>query len=161
LEADMQKITPFLWFDGKAEEAAKFYLSVFEDSNITNIARYGDAGPGVKGAVMTVGFEIEGQPFIALNGGSTFSFSPATSFVVACQTQEEVDHYWDRLLEGGAALQCGWLTDKYGVTWQIVPTLLLESLQDKDVARSQRVMVAMMSMTKFDIAKLRAAYDGV
>jgi predicted 3-demethylubiquinone-9 3-methyltransferase (glyoxalase superfamily) len=157
----MQKITPFLWFDGKAEEAAKFYLSVFEDSKITNIARYGDAGPGVKGAVMTVGFEIEGQPFIALNGGSTFSFSPATSFVVACQTQEEVDHYWDRLLEGGAALQCGWLTDKYGVTWQIVPTLLLESLQDKDVARSQRVMVAMMSMTKFDIAKLRAAYDGV
>jgi predicted 3-demethylubiquinone-9 3-methyltransferase (glyoxalase superfamily) len=157
----MQKITPFLWFDGKAEEAAKFYLSVFEDSKITNIARYGDAGPGVKGAVMTVGFEIEGQPFIALNGGSNFSFSPATSFVVACQTQEEVDHYWDRLLEGGAALQCGWLTDKYGVTWQIVPTLLLESLQDKDVARSQRVMVAMMSMTKFDIAKLRTAYDGV
>jgi predicted 3-demethylubiquinone-9 3-methyltransferase (glyoxalase superfamily) len=156
----MQKITPFLWFDGRAEEAAEFYVSIFRDAKVTALTRYGEAGPGPKGSVMTAVFEIEGQRFIALNGGPHFSFTPAISFVVSCATQEEIDWYWDKLLEGGAAQQCGWLTDKFGVTWQIVPDVISEMMQDKDPERSRRVMAAVMGMIKLDIARLKAAYDG-
>jgi predicted 3-demethylubiquinone-9 3-methyltransferase (glyoxalase superfamily) len=156
----MQKITPFLWFDGRAEEAAEFYVSIFRDAKVTALTRYGEAGPGPKGSVMTAVFEIEGQRFIALNGGPHFSFTPAISFVVSCATQEEIDWYSDKLLEGGAAQQCGWLTDKFGVTWQIVPDVISEMMQDKDPERSRRVMAAVMGMIKLDIARLKAAYDG-
>jgi predicted 3-demethylubiquinone-9 3-methyltransferase (glyoxalase superfamily) len=156
----MQKITPFLWFDGRAEEAAEFYVSIFRDAKVTALTRYGEAGPGPKGSVMTAVFEIEGQRFIALNGGPHFSFTPAISFVVSCATQEEIDWYWDKLLEGGAAQQCGWLTDKFGVTSQIVPDVISEMMQDKDPERSRRVMAAVMGMIKLDIARLKAAYDG-
>ncbi len=151
------KITPFLWFDSQAEEAAKFYTSIFKNSKIETIARYGDEGPGPKGTVMTVGFEIEGQAFAALNGGPNFKFSEAISFVVNCETQEEIDYYWDQLLAGGAAQQCGWLKDKYGVSWQIVPTMLPALLTDKDPAKSKRVMQAMMQMIKLDVGKLKQA----
>lgn len=156
----MQKITPFLWYDTQAEAAANFYCSIFKNSKITSIARYGDSGPGPKGSVMTVAFELDGQPFTALNGGPHFKFTEAVSFVVNCETQAEVDRYWDKLLEGGQPSQCGWLKDKYGLSWQIVPNELMEMLQDKDPQKSQRVMAAMMKMIKLDIPTLQKAYDG-
>ena len=154
----VQKITPFLWFNDKAEEAVKFYTSVFKNSKVTTIARYGDAGPGPKGSVMTVGFQLEGQEFIALNGGPVFSFTPAVSFVVNCRTQAEVDRFWEKLSEGGEKGQCGWLKDRYGVSWQIVPTVLGKMVSDSDPARSNRVMQAILKMTKIDIAALKEAY---
>lgn len=155
----MQKITPFLWFDDKAEDAMNFYVSIFENSKIGRIVRYGEAGPGPKGTVMTASFVLEGQGFVALNGGPHYTFSPAISFVVNCETQEEVDHFWDKLSEGGQPLQCGWVTDRYGVSWQIVPTALVELLSDADTAKSQRVMKAMLQMNKIDIETLRRASE--
>jgi predicted 3-demethylubiquinone-9 3-methyltransferase (glyoxalase superfamily) len=156
----MQKITPFLWFNGQAEEAMKFYVSIFGNSRAVSVSRYGDAGPGPKGSVMVAKFRLDGQDFIALNGGPAFTFSPAVSFVVNCSTQEEVDEYWEKLSAGGATNQCGWLTDKFGLSWQIVPTVLGELMADQDPERSNRVMKAMLQMTKIDIAALRRAYDG-
>jgi predicted 3-demethylubiquinone-9 3-methyltransferase (glyoxalase superfamily) len=155
----MKKITPFLWFDGKAEEAMNFYTSLFKNSKVSNIRRYGDAGPGTKGSIMTAQFELDGQEFIALNGGPHFSFTPAISFFVNCESQEEVDEYWEKLSAGGKTSQCGWLTDKYGLTWQIVPSALGKMLQDKDPQRAARVMKAMLQMAKLDVAKLQQAYD--
>ena len=154
----MQKITPFLWFDGNAEEAMRFYVSIFRNSKVGSITRYGDAGPGPKGTVMVVTFQLDGQEFIALNGGPQFTFSPAISLVVNCDTQEEVDAFWEKLSEGGEKLQCGWLKDQYGLSWQIVPTVLGEMMQDKDEEKSQRVMKAMLQMNKIDIARLKQAY---
>ena len=156
----MQKITPFLWFDGRAEEAMTFYTSVFKNSKVVSISRCGDAGPAPKGTVMTTTFELDGQRFIALNGGPLFTFSPAISFFVSCETQAEVDELWDRLVEGGAPQRCGWLRDKFGVSWQIVPTALGTMLQDKDPEKSRRVMQAMLQMIKLDINGLQQAYDG-
>jgi predicted 3-demethylubiquinone-9 3-methyltransferase (glyoxalase superfamily) len=156
----MKKILPFLWFDHQAEDAVKFYASIFKKSKIGAIARYGDAGPGPKGSVMTVEFEIEGQEFIALNGGPHFKFNEAVSFVVNCRTQTEVDYYWKRLAAGGRKQQCGWLKDKYGLSWQIVPTVLAELMSTKDAAKSQRVMRAMLQMVKLDIKKLKQAAKG-
>jgi predicted 3-demethylubiquinone-9 3-methyltransferase (glyoxalase superfamily) len=157
----MQKITPFLWFDNQAEEAVNFYISIFRNSKIVNVARYGDDGARVsgrsQGSVMTVAFELDGQPFVALNGGPVFTFSPAISFVVDCQTQQEVDDLWDKLSAGGEQQQCGWLRDQYGVTWQIVPAVLARLLSDPDPAKSQRVMQAMLQMKKIDIATLKQA----
>ena len=159
----MQKITPFLWFDNQAEEAVNYYLSIFKNSKILNVARYGDDAAKVsgrpKGSVMTVSFQLDGQQFVALNGGPVFSFSPAISFVVNCQTQQEVDELWDKLSAGGEQQQCGWLKDKYGVTWQIVPTALGELLGDPDAAKAQRVMQAMLQMTKLDIKGLQQAAE--
>ncbi len=154
----MQKITPFLWFDGKAEEAMNFYTSIFERSKVVNIMRYGEAGPGPKGTVMAATFQLDGQEFTALNGGPQFTFTPAISFFVTCETQDEVDRFWEKLVAGGQPQQCGWLTDKYGVSWQIVPRVLGEMLQDKDPAKSTRVMKAMFGMVKLDIAGLKRAY---
>ena len=156
----MHNITPFLWFDGKAKEAAKFYTSIFPKSKIRNVTRYGDAGPGPKGSVMTVEFQLDGQKFIALNGGPEFKFNESVSFMVHCNTQAEVDRYWKRLTAGGKEVACGWLKDKYGLCWQIVPTVFFELVSSKDAAKSQRVMHAMMNMVKFDIAKLKQAYRG-
>jgi predicted 3-demethylubiquinone-9 3-methyltransferase (glyoxalase superfamily) len=156
----MQKITPFLWFDGKAEEAANFYVSIFKNSKIGNVSRYGEAGPGPKGTVMIVTFSLDGQEFTALNGGPQYKFSPAISFFVNCRTQEEVDELWEKLSDGGDQLQCAWLRDKYGVSWQIVPSALLELMQDKDPVKSQRVFKAMLQMTKIDIEGLKRAYRG-
>ena len=157
----MQKITPFLWFDNQAEEAVNFYVSIFRNSRITDVARYGDDAAKVsgrpQGSVMTVAFELDGQPFVALNGGPVFTFSPAISFVVDCATQEEVDRLWDRLSAGGEPQQCGWLRDKYGVTWQIVPAVLGKLLSDPDAAMAQRVMQAMLQMNKLDIGALKQA----
>jgi predicted 3-demethylubiquinone-9 3-methyltransferase (glyoxalase superfamily) len=153
----MQKISPFLWFDSNAEEAANFYLSIFKDSKILKIARYGEAGPGPAGSVMVVNFQIEGQDFIALNGGPLFKFTEAISFVINCQTQEEVDHYWNKLTAGGQESQCGWLKDKYGLSWQVTPKILGELLADKDQKKAQRVMQAMLQMKKIDIAALQRA----
>jgi predicted 3-demethylubiquinone-9 3-methyltransferase (glyoxalase superfamily) len=155
----MQKITPFLWFDGKAEEAMNFYTSIFSDSEVLNIMRYGDAGPGPKGTVMSATFRLNGQEFIALNGGPQFSFTPAISFFVSCKTQEEVDQLWEKLSAGGTPQQCRWLTDKFGLCWQIVPTVLGEMLQDKDAKKSSRVMAAMLKMVKLDIDRLKQAYE--
>jgi len=155
----IQKITPFLWFDHQAEDAARFYASVFPNSKIEAVARYGEAGPGPAGSVMTVGFELDGQKFTALNGGPHFKFTEAISFVVNCETQQEVDEYWAKLTEGGQEVQCGWLKDKYGLSWQIVPAVMVEMIKDKDAARSQRVVKAMMQMKKLDIARLQEAYD--
>jgi len=154
-----RKITPFLWFDHQAEEAATFYTSVFKNSKIETVTRYGDAGPGLKGSVMTIAFELDGQKFVALNGGPHYQFTPAISFVVNCEEQEEVDYYWEKLTAGGQEIQCGWLVDKYGVSWQIVPKALVEMLRDEDAGRSGRVMKAMFQMKKIDIAGLKAAYD--
>jgi predicted 3-demethylubiquinone-9 3-methyltransferase (glyoxalase superfamily) len=154
----MQKITPFLWFDGKAEEAVRFYTSIFKDSKVGTITRYGDAGPWPKGMAMTATFQIHGQEFIALNGGPQFTFSPAISFVVNCETQEEVDRLWEKLSEGGAKQQCGWLTDKYGVSWQIVPTVMEQMFKDGDAEKTNRVMKAMLGMDKLDIKLLEKAY---
>jgi predicted 3-demethylubiquinone-9 3-methyltransferase (glyoxalase superfamily) len=157
----MQKITPFLWFDNQAEEAANFYVSVFKDGRIKNITRYGDAGPGPKGSVMVVSFEINGQSFAALNGGPTFKFTEAVSFLVHCKTQEEVDYYWDKLTgAGGAPSRCGWLKDKYGLSWQIIPDVLLDMVNDPDAAKSNRAFEAMLKMAKIDIGKLQEAYAG-
>ena len=157
----MQKITPFLWFDNQAEEAVNYYLSIFKSSKILNVARYGDDAAKVsgrpKGSVMTVSFQLDGQQFVALNGGPVFSFSPAISFVVNCQTQQEVDELWEKLSAGGEQQQCGWIKDKYGVTWQIVPTALGELLSSPDAAKAQRVMQAMLQMTKLDINGLQQA----
>jgi len=155
----MQRITPCLWFDGQAEQAMKFYMSVFKDSKVVSEMRYGDAGPGPKGSVLAVTFELEGQEFMALNGGPQYKFTPAISLFVKCKTQQEVDALWDKLLDGGTPQQCGWLTDKYGVSWQIVPTALGEMLQDPDPKKSQRVMEAMLKMVKLDIARLKQAYE--
>jgi len=159
----MQKITPFLWFDNQAEEAAKFYTSIFKNSKITDIARYGEAGAKVsgraKGSVMTVSFELDGQEFTALNGGPVFKFTEAVSFVVNCKTQKEVDELWEKLSAGGEKSQCGWLKDKYGLSWQIVPTVLTEMLQDKDPGKSERVMQAMLKMQKLDIETLKQSYQ--
>jgi predicted 3-demethylubiquinone-9 3-methyltransferase (glyoxalase superfamily) len=154
----MQKITPFLWFDGQAEEAMNFYTSIFKNSKIVSVMHYGEAGPGAKGTVMSATFEIQGQEFIVLNGGPHFKFSPAISFFVNCETQEEVDELWQKLSEGGKTNRCGWLDDKFGVSWQIVPTALGVMLQDKDAEKSQKVMAAMLQMDKLDIETLRRAY---
>jgi predicted 3-demethylubiquinone-9 3-methyltransferase (glyoxalase superfamily) len=153
----MQKITPFLWFNGRAEEAANFYVSIFKNSKMGTVNRYGDHGQGPKGAVMIAAFQIDGQEFIALNGGPQFQFSPAISFVVNCETQEEVDHFWEKLSEGGAQRQCGWLQDKFGISWQIVPTVLVKLMSDPDREKNGRVMKALMQMTKIDIRRLREA----
>jgi len=153
----MQEITPFLWFDGKAEEAANFYVSIFKNSRILSVSRYGDAGPGPKGAVMTAAFELDGQKFVALNGGPQFAFSPAISFMVNCETQQEVDDLWEKLSAGGKEVQCGWLQDKYGLSWQVVPRVLIELLQDKNPEKKQKVMKAMMQMIKIDIKGLQQA----
>ena len=153
----MQKIAPFLWFDGKAEEAANFYTSIFPNSKIVSMMRSSEAGPGPKGSVMSATFELQGQEFIALNGGPMFTFSPAISFFVHCETQEEVDKFWEKLSEGGEKQRCGWLKDKFGVSWQIVPTVLGQLLQDKDGEKSKRVMNAMLQMDKLDIASLKRA----
>jgi predicted 3-demethylubiquinone-9 3-methyltransferase (glyoxalase superfamily) len=154
----IQKITPFLWFDHQAEEAAKFYTSIFKDSKVETVTRCGELGPGPKGSVMTVAFQIEGQKFVALNGGPQFKFTEAISFVVNCETQAEVDELWEKLSESGKKVECGWLKDKYGVSWQIVPIVLIEMLRDKDAEKSQRVMKAMLQMKKLDIARLEEAY---
>lgn len=154
----MQKITPFLWFDDNAEEAANFYVSVFKNSRVVSISRYGEAGPRPAGTVMTVSFVLDGQEFVALNGGPEFTFSPAISFVVNCTNQEEVDELWAKLSAGGKEVQCGWLEDRYGLSWQIVPTALLEMLNDADPAKANRVMQAMLQMVKIDIEGLRRAY---
>lgn len=155
----MQKITPFLWFDDKAEEAMNFYVSIFKNSRVVSITRYGEAGPGAVGSVMTASFVLDGLEFVALNGGPQFTFSPAISFVVNCTTQEEVDELWAKLSAGGKEVQCGWLEDRYGLSWQIVPTALVEMLNDADPAKANRVMQAMLQMVKIDIAGLRRAYD--
>jgi predicted 3-demethylubiquinone-9 3-methyltransferase (glyoxalase superfamily) len=158
--ASVQKITPFLWFDREAEEAANFYVSIFKNSKVGKTSRYGEGGPGPKGTVMTCAFELEGQQFTALNGGPMFKFTEAVSFAVHCQTQEEVDHFWSKLSAGGKTQQCGWLKDKFGLSWQIVPDALIELATGPDAKQSQRVMAAMMQMTKIDIAKLREAAAG-
>jgi len=155
----MQKITPFLWFDNQAEEAMNFYVSVFKNSKVLSVNRYGDAGPGPRDSVMTASFELDGQIFTALNGGPVYKFSPAISFVVHCETQAEVDEYWEKLSEGGKENQCAWLDDKFGVSWQIVPNVLIELLSDPDPAKSGRVMQAMLQMKKIDIEKLKQAYE--
>ena len=155
----MQKITPFLWFDDQAEEAVNYYTSIFKNSKIGSIARYGEGTPKPAGTVMTVTFQLEGQEFVALNGGPEFTFTPAISFFVNCQTQVEVDDLWEKLSAGGEEGQCGWLKDKYGISWQIVPTILGQLLQDKDEAKSQSVLNAMLQMRKIDIAKLKQAYE--
>ena len=148
----MQKIKPFLWFDNQAEEAANFYVSIFKNSKILSVARYGDAGPGPKGSVMTVSFELDGQKFVGLNGGPHFKFTEAISFTVICKTQEEVDDFWKKLTEGGQEVECGWLKDKYGLCWQITPEILPQMLSDPDPQKASRVMQTMMKMKKIDIA---------
>ena len=155
-----QRITPFLWFDSNAEEAANFYVSVFPNSEITEISHYGEAGPAAAGSVMVVSFRLDGQEFAALNGGPEFTFNEAVSFLIDCKSQEEVDYYWDTLTEEGEPSQCGWLKDKYGVSWQVVPTVLTELLRDADRKRAGQVMRGMLQMTKLDVAELQAAYEG-
>ena len=157
----MQKISTCLWFNGQAEQAARFYTSIFKNSRIGEISYYGPNTPGTEGSVLTVAFQIEGQDFMALNGGPDFQFTPAISFVVDCHSQEEVDTYWDRLLEGGGRPdQCGWLVDRFGVSWQIVPSVLNELLRDPDGEKANRVMQAMLQMVKLDIAELQRAFEG-
>jgi len=156
----MQKITPFLWYDGNAEEAANFYISIFKNSKMGKISRYGEAGPGPKGSAMSVTFQIEGQEFFALNGGPQFKFTPAISFFVNCETQKEVDELWEKLSAGGRTDRCGWLQDKYGVSWQIIPTVLGQLLGDKDPQRAKRAMQAMLQMTKIDGNALQQAAEG-
>ena len=159
MATNMQKITPFLWFDDKAEEAMNFYVSTFKNSKRGRISRYGEAGPGPKGTVMVATFQLEGQDFIALNGGPHFKFTEAISLVVNCETQDEVDAFWEKLSEGGSKGQCGWLKDKYGLSWQVVPTALGKLMSDPDPEKSKRVMTAMLKMTKMDIQGLQQAYD--
>jgi predicted 3-demethylubiquinone-9 3-methyltransferase (glyoxalase superfamily) len=156
----MQKITTFLTFDDQAEKAVNFYISIFKNSKIVNTTRYGDLGPGPKGALMTATFQLEGQEFIALNGGPSFEFAQGISLFVSCETQPEVDELWEKLSEGGEKLPCGWLTDKFGVSWQIVPTVLFKMLHDEDPEKSKRVMQAMMRMSKLEIGPLKRAYEG-
>ena len=156
----MAKLITFLTYVDRAEEAANFYVSVFDNSRIREITRYGETGPGAKGSVMTVVFEIDGREYIALNGGPHFTFSDGVSILVQCETQEEVDRYWEKLSEGGQKIQCGWLKDKFGLSWQVVPRLLGQYMSDPDRARAQRVMSAMMEMKKIDIAGLKRAYEG-
>jgi len=159
----IQRITPFLWFDDQAEAAANFYVSIFKNSKIRSITRYDEAAEAAgrpKGSVMTVAFDLDGQDFTALNGGPLFKFTEAISLVVNCQTQEEVDHFWEKLSAGGEEVQCGWLKDRFGVSWQVVPTVLVEMLQDKDPEKSKRVMAAMLKMKKIDIEPLKKAYEG-
>ncbi|HYX76699.1 MAG TPA: VOC family protein [Gaiellaceae bacterium] len=156
----MKQITPFLWFDKEAEEAANFYVSVFPNSKLGSVARYGEAGPGEPGSVMTVEFELNGLRFVALNGSPEFKFTEAISFVINCETQEEVDDYWAKLSDGGEEGPCGWLKDRYGLSWQVVPTVLIELLKDPDPAKGQRVMAAMLQMGKIEIEPLRRAYAG-
>ena len=156
----MQKITPFLWFDGNAEEAARYYISIFKNSKILEVARYGGAGPGPKGSVMIVRFQLEGQEFIALNGGPRFKFTEAISLAVTCDTQEEVDELWAKLSAGGHEGQCGWLKDRFGLSWQIVPSVVTKLVTDPDPEKSKRVMQAILQMKKIDIAHLKQAYAG-
>jgi predicted 3-demethylubiquinone-9 3-methyltransferase (glyoxalase superfamily) len=156
----VQKITPFLWYDTQAEEAANHYVSIFPDSKIESVTRFGDEVPGPKGRVMTINFQLAGQSFMALNGGPMFPFTEAISFFVDCKNQAELDEYWGRLLEGGKESQCGWLKDKFGVSWQIVPSVLGEMMSDPDPQRAQRVTEAMLKMIKLDIEALKKAYDG-
>jgi predicted 3-demethylubiquinone-9 3-methyltransferase (glyoxalase superfamily) len=158
-KSHLQKITPFLWFDGNAEEAMHFYCSIFPNSQTMAVTRYGDAGPGLTGTVMSATFQLAGQEFMALNGGPQFTFSPAISFFVHCETQEEVDEFWGNLSEGGEKGRCGWLRDRYGVSWQIVPSTLGELLADKDANKSRAVMNAMLQMDKIDIEGLKRAYQ--
>jgi predicted 3-demethylubiquinone-9 3-methyltransferase (glyoxalase superfamily) len=164
VRATTQTITPFLWFDNQAEEAANFYVSIFKDSKIVDTARYGEesarASGRPRGSVMTVAFELNGQGFVALNGGPLFKFTEAISFVVNCATQEEVDHFWEQLSAGGQQIQCGWLKDRFGVSWQVIPTVLVDMLQDKDPEKSKRVMTAMLKMKKLEIEALRRAFAG-
>jgi predicted 3-demethylubiquinone-9 3-methyltransferase (glyoxalase superfamily) len=155
----MQKITPFLWFDGKAEEAMNLYVSVFKNSKVVSVSRYGDGGPGPKGTVMSATFQLEGQTFYALNGGPQYTFTPAISLFVSCETQPEVDELWAKLSAGGSEGRCGWLQDRYGLSWQIIPSALGKMLGDKDPGKSQRVMKAMLQMNKIDIETLKQAYD--
>ncbi len=155
-----QKITPFLWFDDQAEEAMQFYASIFKNSKTGRLLRYGEEGPGPKGSVMTAEFELEGQAFVALNGGPQFPFTEAVSFAVNCETQEEVNEFWEKLSEGGKKSRCGWLKDKFGLSWQVIPTVAIELLQDADTAKSQRVMHAIMQMDKIEIARLQQAAEG-
>lgn len=159
-----QRITPFLWFDTQAEEAASFYVSIFKNSRIKGLARYdGEAAQAAdrpKGSVMTVQFELDGQEFVALNGGPVFKFTEAISFVVNCESQDEIDHFWQQLSAGGHEVECGWLKDKFGVSWQVVPTILGEMLQDQDPEKPKRVMATLMKMKKLDIGGLRKAYEG-
>lgn len=156
----MPKINPFLWFDGNAEQAAMFYVSVFPKSKIVHVARYGDAGPGPKGSVMLVDFQIAGHHFQALNGGPTYKISPAISFMVQCADQKEVDYYWTKLSAGGKKVECGWLEDKFGVSWQIVPSAMFKMMKDKNREKVARAFAAMMTMKKLDLAKLQKAFDG-
>lgn len=155
----MQKVTTFLWYEDKAEEAANFYVSLFKNSKITSVARYGDAGPGPKGSVMVVNFILEGQEFMALNGGPHYKLTPAISLFVNCETQDEVDELWEKLAAGGRKDRCGWLQDKYGLSWQIIPTALMRLMSDPDPKKSARVMQAMLQMDKIDIRKLQEAHD--
>ena len=157
----MQKIVPFLWFNGNAEEAMNFYVSVFKRSKVVRVSRYGDAGPGPKGAVMGCAFQLEGQDFYALNGGPQFQFTPAISLFVNCETQQEVDELWEKLSAGGSKDQCGWLKDKFGVSWQVVPSELPSLLQDPDPERARRIVEVFMTMRRIDLAELRRAADGV
>jgi predicted 3-demethylubiquinone-9 3-methyltransferase (glyoxalase superfamily) len=155
----MQKITPFMWFDSQAEEAMNFYTSIFKNSKVGNIIRYGEAGPGPAGSVLTASFELDGLEFTALNGGPQFKFTEAISLHVACESQDEVDYYWDKLGDGGRIDQCGWLKDKFGLSWQIVPTILHKLLSDPDRDKANRVMQAMLQMKKLDVAKLKQAAE--
>lgn len=157
----IQRITPFLWFDSQAEEAAAFYTSIFPNSKVVKVVRYGEAGPGPAGSAMTVEFQLHGQSFVGLNGGPHFKFTEAISFVVNCETQQEVDTYWEKLSAGGAEVQCGWVKDKFGLSWQIVPTLLAKLVGDPDPKKADRVMKAMMTMVKLDVRALQQAYDNV
>ena len=159
----MQKITPFLWFDNNAEEAVKFYTSIFKNSKILTVARYNEEGAKAsgraKGSVMTIAFDLNGQEFVAINGGPVFKFTEAISFVVNCENQEEIDHFWEKLSEGGQEVQCGWLKDMYGISWQIVPTILGKMMSDPDPKKSENAMKAMLQMKKLDIKKLEQAYE--
>ncbi len=155
----MQKITPFLWYDGKAEEAAKHYVSIFKNSRIKHVTHYGEGMPAPAGSVMTVSFVLDGQDFVALNGGPMYEFTPAVSLVVNCDDQAEIDRIWQGLTDGGSEVQCGWLKDRYGLSWQVVPTILSELVTAKQPGKSAAVMQALMQMVKLDIAKLRQAYD--
>ena len=156
----MQKVTPCLWFDDQGEEAARFYTSIFASSRVLGTTRYGEAGPGEPGTVMTVEFELDGRPFTALNGGPEFGFNEAVSFQIACESQEEVDRYWETLSDGGEQGPCGWLKDRYGLSWQVVPTALFEMIRDPDPVKSQRAMAAMLQMGKLEIEPLRQAFEG-
>jgi predicted 3-demethylubiquinone-9 3-methyltransferase (glyoxalase superfamily) len=155
----VQKITPFLWFDDKAEEAMNFYISVFKNSKIGRVTRYGAGGPGPKGTVMSATFQLDGQEFFALNGGPHYTFTPAVSFFVNCETQQEVDELWEKLSAGGEKSRCGWLKDKYGLSWQIIPSVLGKMLGDKNAEKAKSVMTAMLQMDKIDIDRLQQAYD--